>query len=78
VKLEPSISKLYCLNLDILEEILRPCYSKNGRPATFQPEIFRSFALMLFKKETSITNWVDTLRSDALLAACIGCASDKT
>lgn len=27
VELEPSISKLYCLNLDILGEILKPHYS---------------------------------------------------
>jgi len=41
VKLESSISKLYCLNLDILGEILKPYYSNTGRPATLQPEIFR-------------------------------------
>lgn len=73
IELEPSISKLYCLNLDILREILGPYYSNTGRPATLQPEIFRSFALMLFQKETSITKWVKKLRSDKLLAMCIGC-----
>ncbi|TCO77359.1 hypothetical protein, partial [Marinisporobacter balticus] len=49
-ELEPSISKLYCLDLDILGEILKPHYSNTGRPATLQPEIFRSFCLMLFQK----------------------------
>ena len=53
IELEASISKLYCLNLDILGEILKPYYSNTGRPATLQPEIFRSFSLMLFQKETS-------------------------
>ena len=57
-ELEPSISKLYCLDLDIFGEILKPYYSNTGRTATFQPEIFRSFSLMLFQKETSITNFV--------------------
>jgi len=55
IELEPSVSKLYCLDLDILREILKPYYSNIGRPATLQPEIFRSFSLMLFQKETSIT-----------------------
>ena len=76
--LEPSISKLFCLDLDILGEILKPYYSNTGRPSTMQPEIFRSFVLMLFLKETSITNWVNKLKNDELLATCIGCASDKT
>lgn len=75
---ENSISKLYCLNLDILCEILKPYYSNTGRPATFQPEIFRSFSLMLFLRETSITKWVNKLKNNDLLSICIGCASDKT
>jgi hypothetical protein len=33
---------------------------------------------MLFKKETSITQWVAELRSNELLATCIGCSKDKT
>ena len=73
IELESYISKLYCLDLDILGEILKPHYSNTGRPATLQPEIFRSFALMLFLKETSITNWVEKIHSDKLLAMCIGC-----
>ena len=48
VELEPSKSKLYYLDLDILGEILKSHYSNTGRPATFQPEIFRLFSLMLF------------------------------
>ncbi|WP_443662177.1 hypothetical protein [Clostridium sp.] len=74
IELEPSISKLYCLDLDILREILKPYYSNIGRPATLQPEIFRSFSLMLFQKETSITNWVKKLHASELLATCIGCS----
>ncbi|MBU3135819.1 hypothetical protein KPL39_06025 [Clostridium gasigenes] len=77
-ELEPSISKLYCLNLDILRDILKSYYSNTGRPATLQPEIFRSFALMLFQRETSITKWVIKLSADDLLANCIGCTKGKT
>jgi len=77
IELEPSISKLYCLDLDILREILKPYYSNIGRPATLQPEIFRSFSLMLFQKETSITNWVKKLHADELLATCIGCTKNN-
>lgn len=77
IELEPSISKLYCLDLDILGEILKPHYSNTGRPATLQPEIFRSFSLMLFQKETSITKWVKKLNSDDLLATCIGCTKNN-
>ena len=78
IEMESTISKLYCLDLDILGEILKPYYSQTGRPAKFQPEIFRSFSLMLFQKETSITKWVNKLKNDSLLAICIGCASDNT
>lgn len=77
-ELAPSISKLYCLDLDILREILKTHYSNTGRPATLQPEIFRSFSLMLLQGETSITNWVKRLRADDILATCIGCTPNKT
>ena len=77
IRFEPSISKLYCLNLDILREILKPYYSNIGRPATFQPEIFRSFSLMLFQKETSITNWVKKLHASELQSTCTGCTKNN-
>lgn len=77
IELEHSISKLYCLDLDILREILKPCYSNTDRPATLQPEIFRSFSLMLFQKETSITNWVKKLHASELLITCIGCTKNN-
>ncbi|MDR3164557.1 MAG: transposase [Synergistaceae bacterium] len=43
---ESSISKLYILDLDPLEKIIAPLYSKTGRPSENQPEIFRSLILM--------------------------------
>lgn len=77
IELEHSISKLYCLDLDILREISKPYYFNTGRPATLQPEIFCSFSLMLFKKETSITNWVKKLHASELLTTCIGCTKNN-
>jgi hypothetical protein len=54
IDIEPSIYKLYCLDLNILGEILKPHYSKTGRPATLQPEIFRHFSLMFFFKKQAL------------------------
>ncbi|MCB2354699.1 hypothetical protein [Clostridium estertheticum] len=77
IELETSKSKLYCLDLEILRDILKPYYSNTGRPATLQPEIFRSFTLMLFQKETSITNWFKKIHTCELLATCIGCTENN-
>lgn len=71
-----TIAKLTSLNLDPLFEILKPYYSRTGRPAKVQAEIFRSFILMLDQGETSVTNWIETLKSDDLLALLIGCTPE--
>ncbi|AOZ74096.1 hypothetical protein AC231_14710 [Clostridium pasteurianum] len=67
-----SIKKLTSLNLDPLKSVLEPYYSKTGRPALNQSEIFRSIILMLDMGETSLKNCVNTLFSDYLLAMLIG------
>jgi hypothetical protein len=72
-----SIAKLTALNLDPLFDFLAPYYSSIGRPATNQPEIFRSIILMLDQHFTSLTKWVDLLKSDDLLALLIGCSPDS-
>lgn len=72
-----SIAKLTSLNLDPLGTILKPYYSSTGRPAILQPEIFRSFIFMLDQKETRLTTWVQTLKSDDMLAFIIGCSPDS-
>ena len=54
-------------------EFLAPFYSDTGRPAINQPQILRSFILMLDRKFTSLTNWVAELKSDDLLALLISC-----
>lgn len=72
-----SIKKLTSLNLDPLHSVLEPYYSKTGRSALNQPEIFRSIILMLDTGETSLTKWVNILLSDDLLAMLIGCSPDS-
>ena len=71
-----SWNKLTSMNLDPVGEFLAPFYSDTGRPAINQPQILRSFILMLDHKFTSLTNWVDALKSDDLLAMLIGCSQD--
>ncbi|MDL2302762.1 hypothetical protein LJC58_10510 [Lachnospiraceae bacterium OttesenSCG-928-D06] len=69
-----SLEKLTSLNLDPILALLLPYYSTTGRPALFQPEIIRSFILMLDTKETSIKRWIHTLHSNPLMAFLIGCS----
>jgi hypothetical protein len=72
-----SIEKLTSLDLDPLADFLAPYYSSFGRPAIHQPEIFRSIILMLDQHYTSLTNWVNLIKSDDLLALLIGCSPDS-
>ena len=69
-----SVNKLTALNLDPLADFLAPYYSPIGRPAINQAEIFRSIILMLDQDYTSLTAWVNKLKSDDLLALLIGCS----
>jgi len=71
-----ALAKLYLLDLDPLKPILETLFSPTGKPAKNQPEIFRSFVLMSELRESSITNWVRKLKSDALLCHMIGVAPD--
>lgn len=68
-----SIDKLTSLNLDPVGLHLLPFYSYTGRPALNQPQIFRSFVLMMDQKILSLTKWVEMLQTDDLLALMIGC-----
>jgi hypothetical protein len=68
-----SIAKLTFLNLDSLAAHLAPYYSHTRRPALHQPEIFRSFILMLDRGYSSIDSWFNTLMTYDILAVLIGC-----
>ena len=72
-----SLNKLTSMNLDPVGQFLAPYYSNTGRPAINQPQILRSFILMLDRGFTSLTNWIAELASDDLLAILIGCAPDS-
>ena len=75
-RLAKALSKLYILDLDSLKPILQPYYSNTGAPAKHQQEIFRSFVLMSELKQHGISDWVDKLKSDALLCSMIGVSPD--
>lgn len=72
-----AITKLYLLNLDTIKHLIFPCFSLVGRPSNQQPEIFRSFVLMLELGETSITKWLERLSSDPILCIIIGVNPDN-
>ena len=72
-----SLNKLTSMNLDPVGQFLAPYYSNTGRPAINQPQILRSFILMLDRGFTRLTNWIAELASDDLLAILIGCAPDS-
>lgn len=72
-----SLDKLTSLNLDPVGDFLQPFYSNTGRPALHQAQILRSFVLMMDQKVLSLTNWVETLSQDVLLAMMIGCSLDS-
>jgi len=69
-----SMDKLTSLNLDPVGLHLFPFYSDTGRPALNQPQILRSFVLMMDLGELSLTNWVNQLLFDDILALMIGCS----
>jgi len=75
--LKKDISKLFILDLDELKDIISFRFSNIGRPAQFQPEIFRSFILMLSRGITSITRWINILNHSPLYCILIGFPFDN-
>ena len=65
------ISKLYILDLDPLKILLASSYSKTGRPAINQPEIFRSLLLMN-ALGLSLDTWLTKLANNPVLQAACG------
>ena len=68
---ESLISKLWILNTDLLYEAILPCYSHTGRPALFQPEIFRVFVAM-GHLDIPPRYWVSTLENNFVLRTICG------
>ena len=73
---ETEISKLFILNLDKLEKIIAPLYSEIGRPSNFQPELFRSFVLMISLK-LPLDKWLHKLKHNPVLQAVVGVTSEN-
>lgn len=72
-----SIAKLTALNLDPVRDFMLPFYSHTGRPAQNQPQLLRSFVLLMDLHCLSVDSWVNTLAQDDLLAILIGCSPDS-
>ena len=72
-----SIAKLSALNLDPVRDFMLPFYSSTERPALNQPQILRSFVLLMDRHCLGIDSWVDTLAHDDLLAILIDCSLDS-
>ena len=56
-----SWHKFTSMNLNPVRDFLTPFYSNTGRPALNQPQIMRSFLLMLDRKFSSLTKWTTEL-----------------
>ena len=59
--------KLWKLDIDLIHDLLIPLYSPIGRPAIDPAVLIRSFLLMQHFGVLKIHDWVDKIRSDALL-----------
>ena len=60
------------LRTDAARDYLCGLYSHTGRPATNQCQILLSFILMGRMGETSLTKWVEIVRTDRMIRALIG------
>lgn len=68
---QTAISKLFILDLNPLKPIITPLYAPIGRPAEYQPEIFRSFILMQHL-HIAPDKWVDKLKYNLVLRTICG------
>ena len=66
------LAKLWPLDLSRLTDILHDYYAPDGRPSKDPTALFRSLLLMNITGETSITEWVDTLKANPLCAILSG------
>jgi len=68
---QTEISKLYILDLDPLKSVIAQLYSPIGRPAEYQPEIFRACILMQ-QLRIAPDNWTDKLKNNLVLRTTCG------
>lgn len=70
--------KLWKLDIDLIHDLLIPLYSPIGRPAIDPAVLIRSFLLMQHFGVLNIHDWVDKIRSDALLQFLIWSDSPRS
>ena len=70
------ISKMLILDLDSVKEIIEPLYSKTGRPALCQQQLFRSHILRLGLK-LSITEFYTKLLTNPVVRTLAGFTRDS-
>ena len=74
-----TLTKVWLLDLDPAIPLLLQRYPSFGRPVEFEPvDLLRSLILMSDMKDFGITEWVDKLRSDKILAVLSGFDPNKT
>ena len=73
---EPAFLKMYQMNLDSIQEDFLPLFSNTGRTSNQQPEIFRSFVLMVHFKYSSLEDWLSYAKSSKLVCALAGVTPD--
>ena len=71
IEYQDSIEKLWIFNLDPLKDIMADRYSNTGRPAEYQPELFRTYILMQ-DLDIPINMWVDKLKTNFTLRTICG------
>jgi len=70
---DKPLSKLWLLNLDPAIPLMRAYFPSIGRPVEFDPiDFLRSLVLMADQKVFGITEWVEKLCSDRILAVLSG------
>ena len=65
------MSKLWLLDLDLLKPVIAPYYSSTGRPAEYQPEMYRAF-LIMNDLHIPLNDWPDRLADSPILHVLTG------
>ena len=74
---EIAFLKMFYFNVDCIHEDLLPLFSDSGRPSNQQPEIFRSFALMVHFQYSSLRKWLSYAKSSTVVSALVGVSPDN-
>ena len=70
-ELFPIVAKLFILDLDPLRQAIAERYSHTGRPAIYQPELFR-VVVMMSHLEIPTNKWIPLLKSNYIIRSACG------